>query len=214
MDVIHAHMKTLLKTARLKHFPRGQIILYEGDSVAEVFVLKKGVVKLYDIDDQGNEKILHIVKGPAIVPFAFFSGDNIPTQWFYTAMTDCDAYVIPHDALRQSMLDDAELSTYLNQWFSQEVHELLVRLSSLGKTNSRDKLEAALKFLASCHGKKRRDGWYRVDFPVSHQMLADMVGITRESSAMVMKELQDEKIVRNPKQTVLEIDFEKLIDED
>lgn len=212
MDLIQTHMKSILKSARLKHFPRGQIILYEGDSVAEVFILKQGVVKLYDIDNQGNEKILHIVKSPAVLPFAFFSGENNTTHWFYTAMTDCDAYVIPHEILRKNMLDDAELSTHLNQWFSKEVHELLVRLSSLGKTNSRDKLEAALKFLAVCHGKQKRDGWHRVSFPVSHQMLADMVGITRESSAMVMKELQDEKLVRNPKQTVLEINFEKLID--
>ena len=206
----HPLLSELLKNARIKHFPRGQILLYEGDTVPEVFILKKGVVKLHDIDAQGNEKILHVVGPPGILPLAFISGPNITTRWFYTALSDCDAYVLPEEVLRKAAVENGKLGMHLTTWFSNEVHELLERLSSLGKTNARDKLIAALRYLAVCHSKQRVNGWYRVTFPVSHQLLADMVGITRESAATVMKELQDEKIVRNPKLTLLEIDFKKL----
>lgn len=201
----------LLRTARIKQFPRGQILLYEGDTAPDVFVLRKGVVKIHDIDEQGNEKILHIVKAPGIMPLAFFSGPTLHTRWFYTALTDCEAYVIADETLREACLNNGKLAMHLTTWFSNEVHELLVRLSSLGKTNAQDKLVAALKYLAVCHGKQKVSGWDRVTFPVSHQLLADMVGITRESAATVMKELQDNKVVRNPKLTILEIDFKKLV---
>jgi CRP-like cAMP-binding protein len=97
-------------------------------------------------------------------------------------------------------------------WFSNEVHEILTRLSSLGKTTARDKLAAVLKFLAIWHSVKRSNGWWRVTFPVSHQLLADMVGITRESAAMVMKDLQSEKLACNPRQNILEINLSKLTD--
>lgn len=207
----HPLLAEILKSARVKHFPRGQILLYEGDTVAEVFILKKGEVKIHDIDANGNEKILHIVKTPGIMPLAFFSGSETTTQWFYTALTDCDAYVLPEEVLRKAATEHGKLGMHLTNWFSDEVHELLVRLSSLGKTNARDKLIAALKYLAVRHSKQRVSGWYRVVFPVSHQLLADMVGITRESAATVMKELQDEKLVRNPKLTMLEIDFKKIV---
>jgi CRP/FNR family transcriptional regulator len=96
-------------------------------------------------------------------------------------------------------------------WFSKEVHELLARLDSLGKTNVSDKLKAALKFLAIRHGKERRSGWCRVSFPVNHQLLADMIGMTRESTTTAMKELVDQKIIRNPRLTILEIDLKKLM---
>lgn len=203
-------LQKLLQSARQKHFPRGQIILYEGDIPAEVYVLKNGVVKLYDIDDQGNEKILHIVSAPVLLPFAFFSGGTDPVRWFYTAITDCDAYVLPEPKLMHAVRSDGALAVALMNAFSTDVHELLTRLSSLEKTNARGKLLAALKFLAVRLAKERRSGWWRVSFPVSHQLLADMSGITRESTAVVMKELQDEKIIRNPRITILEINKSKL----
>ncbi len=200
----------LIEKAKLKHFPKGQIILYEGDIPDHIFILKSGIIKIYDIDEQGNEKVLHVVKPPAVVPFAFFSNSSAGTRWFYGALVDCDVYVLPASRAREYMRADSELTLYLMSWFSREVHELLVRLSSLGKSSVRDKLEAALRFLAVCHSKQRPSGWYRVSFPVCHQLLADMIGVTRESTAMSMKELQDEGIIRNPRLTILEISFEKL----
>jgi len=209
-DKIPPLIESLVDNVRSKHYPKGQIILYQGDTPTEVLVLRTGVIKLYDIDDQGNEKILHLVKPHAIVPFAFFSGGDRPIQWFYTALTDCDVCVLPLDEILDRLSHDAELTGYLMNWFSLEVHELLVRLSSLGKTNSHDKLKAALRFLGTFHSIRRRSGWRRVMFPVNHQLLADMTGITRESTAMAMKDFQQDGLVRNPRQTILEIDLDKL----
>ncbi len=199
-----------IKTARIKEIPKGQIIFYEGDSPVEVFIIKEGIVKIYNIDDDGNEKILHLVSSPAVIPFTFFTGKNKPTQWFYSALTDCDLYLIPRSQLQKIEKENPEISVFLMNWFSKEVHELLARLDSLGKTHVADKLKAALKFLASRHSKERRSGWSRVVFPVNHQLLADMIGMTRESTTTAMKELADQKIIRNPKLTILEIDAKKL----
>ncbi len=205
-------LKKIVDDARVKHVPKNQILLYAGDDPADVFMLKSGVVKIHNIDDQGNEKVLHLLKPFAVMPLAFFSGKNIVTNWFYTALTDCDLQVIAVDQLRETMRRDSASAVYLLNWFSREVHELLVRLDSLGKTNVRDKLVAALSFLAVCHGVERRSGWLRIPFPVSHQLIADMIGVTRESAAMAMKEMSDNAIVRNPRMTILEIRLEKLID--
>ncbi|MEO5949792.1 MAG: helix-turn-helix domain-containing protein, partial [Candidatus Saccharimonas sp.] len=100
---------------------------------------------------------------------------------------------------------DSALGEILTNAFSRDVHELLVRLSSLGKTNARDKVMSALRFLMVVHATERRAGWWRVNFPVSHQLIADICGITRETAALTMKELQGEHVIRNPKLTVLEI---------
>jgi len=201
----------LLSKARVKHFPKSQIILYLGDTPTDVYILKSGIVKIHDVDEQGNDKILHILSKPAVMPFIFFSASNKGTNWFYTCLTDCDLYILSQTTLRRHMAGNADLTNYLLSWFSLEVHEILVRLSSLGKTNVQDKVVAALKFLAVCHGIQRRSGWRRVSFPVNHQFIADLVGITRESAAITMKELQDEGIVRNPRLTILEINFDRVV---
>lgn len=204
-------LKELVSTFRVKHIPRGQILLYQGDHPHEVYFLQSGIIKTHNIDDQGNEKILHLLKPYAVVPLVFFSGENTPTKWFYTALVDCEVSITTIDVLRKAMQDNSSVAIYLMNWFSREMHELLVRLDSLGKTHVKDKLLAALRFLAVCHGAKTKsDSWVRVPFPVNHQLLADMTGVTRESAAVVMKELTDKKMARNPKLTVLELNFEKV----
>lgn len=204
-------LDTFLDGARTKHVPGGQIILYEGDTPPEVYILKHGVVKIYDIDEQGNEKILHLVKQPALVPLAFFSGLRDPLKWFYATLIDCDLYVLSVPDLKAMTYGNPELATILTNTFSTDVHELLVRLSSLSKTNTHGKVLAALKFLMVRHATERRSGWWRVNFAVSHQLIADLCGITRESAALVMKDLQHKKIVRYPRTTILEIHRAELI---
>ena len=93
---------------------------------------------------------------------------------------------------------------------ADDVHELLVRLTSLSKTNAQDKVVAVLWFLATHHASERRAGWWRVEFAVNHQLIADMCGITRESTSLVMKDLLDKKIIRAPKLATLEINTLRL----
>lgn len=199
-----------LQNARCKHILKNQVLLYEGDVPFDVMVIKSGIVKVHDIDDQGNEKVLHLLKSPAVFPFAFFTGSDVATRWYYTALTDCEIYSMPQAELRGQFAENPELAQYLMSWFSREVHEILTRLSSLSKTLARDKIAAALKFLALWHSVERRSGWRRVTFPVSHQLLADMTGITRESATLTMKEFQEEHAIRTPRATILEINQAKL----
>ena len=70
-------LQKALGSARVKQVPGGQIVLYEGDLPQEVFILKSGIVKLHDIDDKGNEKLLHLVKSPAVIPFAFLDRKSV-----------------------------------------------------------------------------------------------------------------------------------------
>ena len=195
---------------RLKRYPKGQTIIYQGERPQEVVILAKGYIKLYDIDKEGNEKILHIVGSGALVPLVFFSGGNSEVKWFYAALTDCDVYVFALEDMARAVRDNNELMLFLVRRFSNEVHELLARLSSMGKSTARMKVVAALKFLSQHNAAPRKNGWYRVDFPVNHQLLADMTGVTRESAAVIMKELVSKGSVRNPGQAMLEICPHKL----
>ena len=88
-------------------------MLYEGDTPLEVFIVTQGVIKVYDIDEQGKEKILHLLKAPALIPFAFFSGMREPLKWFYVTLTDCDVYSVSAKEVRDMMRKDWQLAEAL-----------------------------------------------------------------------------------------------------
>lgn len=218
VDVITSgrkHIVASLKDARTKNVPSGQILIYEGDTGPDVYVLKSGVIKIYDIDEHGNEKILHLVQSPRLVPFTFFSDDETALKWFYATVTDCELWVCTTDQLKEMMKEDDQLSSTLVENFSVDTDELLVRLSSLGRTNSTEKVIAALLFLFEkfSHEPKTKTPWRPISFPVSHQLIADLCGLTRESTALAIKRLERKELLRYPKATVLELkeDFPELV---
>lgn len=204
-------LEKALQSARIKSVPAGQILMYAEDEPQDVYIIKSGIIKLYDIDDQGNEKILHLVGQPSAVPFSFFSELDKPLKWFYGTVTDCELYTISHDDLTKLISDDYRVLQLLTHTFSDSVHELLVRLSSLGKTNSHDKVVAAIEFFLSCHAVDKGKGWWSVTFPVTHQLIADLCGITRESTAIVMKELSDKGVIDCKRVSLLDINKSKLL---
>ncbi len=204
-DFTNTPLDPLLVTAKVRHYPKGQIILYEGENPTDAFVVKTGAVKIYDIDEDGNEKILHIVKAPGIFPTIFLFGAPGVTNTFYTTVCDSELYVLSRADFEARLLSDPTLAIYCIRWFAGEVSEILRRMSSLEKTSTRDKLIATLGYLTRQHADIQKGGWKRVRFPISHQLLADMIGVTRESTTMVMKDMHKEKIVRTPKLGTLDI---------
>jgi CRP/FNR family cyclic AMP-dependent transcriptional regulator len=195
----------LLAKAKVRHYPKGQIILYEGENPTDAFVVKDGAVKIYDIDEDGNEKILHVIRANGIFPIIFLFGTSRQTSTFYTTVADSELYVFSRADFEARLASDPVLVLYCLRWFADEVQEMLRRMSSLEKTSTRAKLMATLGYLSRQHTDSPKAGWKRVQFPISHQLLADMIGVTRESTTMVMKDLQKEKVVRTPKLGILDI---------
>jgi CRP-like cAMP-binding protein len=202
----------MLKEARLRIYEKGQNILYPDDVTAHLFVIKRGAVTMYDIDDQGMQKVLHIFGPPALFPMVSFSAPAATVSWFYSALTRTEVYLLPYLELKER-LENAEGTAAYNLLLRQllcEVHELVVRINSGTRTNSLGKLVAALKFLAVHHSRSQPTGWARVVFPVSHQLLADMTGLARETVTISMKQLQQYKAVRNGSGSRLEVHNERL----
>lgn len=211
MSDIPVALSHLLANARLKQVPAGQILIYPEDTFSDILIIKEGIVKVHNIDGRGNDKVLHLLKRPSVFPFAFFSGKNIhQTRWFYTTLIDCSLYCVSRHALQDLIESDNPTAVYLFNQFSEEMHEMVVRLDSLEKSNVQDKLLAALQYLIVHHAIKKERGWTQVTFPVTHQLLADIIGLTRESVAIAMKNLADRRVVRNPKTNLLEINSTKL----
>lgn len=186
------------------------MIFYAGDPPTEAIILAEGIVKVFDIDDKGQEKVLQIIKAPAILPLDCLPTPPLPIKWHYSALTDVDARVLTPAELQEHMTEDPALSTFIINWLASESHELLTRIDSMSKTDVRAKILAALRFFGIHYTGPDRRGWRRVKFPVTHQLLADITGITRESVTIQMGQLQQEKLIRS-KRPYLEIRTEKIL---
>lgn len=203
-------LRTLLNEAREKHFKRDQLLLYAEDTITEVFILTSGVVKLFDIDDKGQEKILQIIKAPAIIPLDCLFSRPHTIRWFYGALTDVDAFSFSANELHDRIKKNPDLGEYVINWLAIESHELLVRIDGMNKTSAKEKILSVLKFLAVYYSGPDKRGWREIEFPVTHQFLADIAGIARESVSIQMARLQKEKIVKG-RRSILKVNDARLL---
>ncbi len=197
----------LFADVRIRQYPRGQIIMYAGDEPLHAYMVKSGAVKIYDINDNNEEKVLHIGGPGAILPAVYLFGQAPQTATFYATLMDCELYMLPIEEFNARLLQNNDLALACVRWFAGEVREMMIRMASLQKSDTKERLLVTLWYLARLHTQPLKNSWCRVNFPVTHQLLADMIGVSRESTSIALKEFHKQRICRSPKLSKLEINL-------
>lgn len=203
-------VKKLFPDAVQRSYPAGQIIVYVGDKPSHMFFVQKGAIKNYDIDDNGSEKILSIIGELGFFSVIFgFGGDEDVTS-FYSTLDETELLLIPIDSFKERMNTDIVFTNQVFKWFVAETSLVMNRIKGLEKTEGRLKVAQALEYLIERHSSPMKGKWHSVKFPINQQLLADLVGLTRETVSMVMKDFDEQGVIRYPKQMCLEINDKKL----
>lgn len=206
-------LRPVIDKAKIREYKKGQIILYPGDEINYVYVLKKGAISLYDINDNGTTKVLYILGKNSVFPLmSALDTPGASAAWFYEALEDTELYMVAYADFRAILHNDTgELHRKLMQDFMEDVFELVTRINSLSNGTSLMKLSGTLKFLAKKHGKTvAGTNWSRVNFPVSHQLLASMTGLTRETITHSIGTIQKADAIHYTRNSRISINCKKL----
>ena len=86
-------MRTLLPllkdTATSRPYKRKSIILYQGEVPRQAYVIKRGTVKVYRIDNHGNELIINFHTEGDMMPDGWIYGQSSSTLFYYESIEDC-----------------------------------------------------------------------------------------------------------------------------
>lgn len=197
----------LIKSSSVRMYKKGQTIVYPDDKSSCIYAIKDGAVMMESINEAGERKVLYIYGVSSLFPMVSFREKAVVSSWFYTALVDTEVYVIPYEEL-VAKLKDVDGFTAYNMLLRQlliEVHELLLHISDHTKTDSTEKLTSIFLFLLEYHTKTTSNVWRLVNFPVTHQLLADITGMARETVTLTVKEFTDKKLIRYQEKGRLEL---------
>lgn len=193
-----------------RRYARGQIILYQGDKPNFLFYIKRGCVKHYDIDSDGNERILSIIGQNSFFPSIYHLTKVASVNNFYSTLNDCELYAIKQADFFNHFESDKEFSKQMARWLAGELRSMLTRQRAFERNESKHKLLETFNYLLERHSKKLKSGWYAVQFPVNQQTLAGLTGLTRETVNTTLKELEQYKVTKSVKTSKLHIDPKSL----
>jgi CRP/FNR family transcriptional regulator, cyclic AMP receptor protein len=197
-------IKKIFANSTTRKYDSGQIVVYQGDKPMHAMFIKSGCVKYYDIDENGDEKIIHILGPKSFIPlFYFFAHGQKEVDSFYSTLTETELELIPANEFIKKLKNDFEFSNMIAMYVVQ-------RIKSLTKNDARQKVIETLNYLVIKHSSSTLRGWNKVNFPLTQQTLANLTNLSRETVNSVIKDLEKEKVVRSPHQAQIEIKKSRL----
>jgi CRP-like cAMP-binding protein len=180
----------LLKQFPVKRFAPGEMVLYQGEVPAAAYVIKTGTVKEYNISDQGDEKPIAF-RGPSdILASAWVFGKSTSALFFYEAHTDCIVYSLTKEELVSLIRHDEEsLYALLNRYVTLNTAGSL-QLHALEYSRAADKILHMFFYLCQVHGRESVGDMVLIDLPLTQQDLANLLGLTRETTGIELLKLK------------------------
>ncbi len=191
-------IEKLFSDARPKDYPKNQLIHYEGDPLSNIYLIQTGYVKAYTILDSGDTRTILILGPNDVFPLSFSESldwENYQIRYFYQSLSDTKLLSLPIIDLKQHIDNDkAMMSTYMS-YLAASNQAIMNQLEVMKNKKAIDKVGLLLPYLISKAGKKVKPGVYQLQIKLSHQEIADLSGVTRETTTTLIKELEKADII-------------------
>lgn len=192
-----------LKSYPTRSYPKGSIIVYQGDSPKYTYVIKSGFAKVYTIASQGDENVIGFDGEYDIFPVATIFHENGEARYFHQAFTDCEVHLVPRTDYLAFVQNHPALMEKLFNYFVDRSVEYQTRINGLSQPKAADKILYALAHLVDRYGKVVKRSCSRMTLPLTQQDFAGFVGLTRETTGTQLKKLQRQGVLQYNRQDYL-----------
>ncbi len=203
-----ADLSFLESRARVKTFPRNSSVYFPSDAADSIFVLVEGRIRLYSITPDGKQAILALVEPGEIFGELALLGSSERDEHAQAVGTS-KVVSLPREIVETVLLRNADLSLAITKFVGLRSKRLERRLRNLLFRSNRERLVGLLCELLEQYGRRIDEGLL-IDIKLSHQDLAGLIGITRESVTLSLGELQLERMITVGRQRIVVLNAEKL----
>jgi CRP/FNR family transcriptional regulator len=187
-------------------FEPGEIIIKQDVPTSSVAYVKSGLAKIH-MKGPIREKILNIVKAPAYLCLFSNFGDNV-NHFSATAIEKTTVCFVDNITFRNFICENGDFAYQIIQDMGKgELKNFHKLINNAQKQNTGRLAEALLFFANEIYDSNS------FTLPVSRQELADLTGITRESTSRIFTNFNNEKIlnIKGRKITILNTSLLKQI---
>lgn len=178
-----------------KKFERDQVILCQDDQPETVYVIKRGYVKGYDINNQGSEQLVWFGASGDLFPNSALFTEAPTSQLFYSSFSKLEAHCVERQALATLLGENQEALMAITHKMASSMKDLVTRLNAVEKPRADEKIVHTLLFLADRFADRHKGKMRKIALPFTQQDLASLVGLTRETVAKELKRLKDERYI-------------------
>ncbi len=175
-------LSALAGLLRERRYPRGSIVLAQGDPGDSLFLIAEGQAKVAVLAEDGREVILSVL-GPGGVFGEMSLLDDEPRSAHVIAMTDAVLLQLRREDFRSRLRASPELAVALLAELSRRLRRADETIAGLALLDVNGRIATLLLDLA------REEGGLRISRKLTHATIGQMVGASRETVSRTMRSL-------------------------
>lgn len=190
------------------NYHKRDIVLQAEEKSNFVFYIKSGYVRVFRVSQQGEELTLIILKSGDFFPF-LWKIDEIPSNFYLEAITSLEVARLPQKEFTQFLESHPRVFNGLVNHLLVRFSGLLTRIEYLVFGNAYCKVASTILVCANCFGTHQGKDVV-LDLPLTHKDIANLVGITRETTCLEMKKLERKGLLYHRGRSLVVSDIERL----
>lgn len=202
-------LKKYFSQFKLLSFKKNEIILRSEDEIRDIYYVKSGYVRMFTVFEDGRELTLNIFKPGSFFPMVLVMAD-IKNYYYFQTMTSVDLYRAGRELVLDFVKKNPEVFYDLTRRISIGLMALTTNIEHLFYGSADSRIISVLFLLAARFGEKTKNGRVVINLPLTHQAIASMIGITRETATGTLNKLLKKGLVNYQKRLFVIVNIERL----
>lgn len=199
-------LKKIISDRKVKQVRKKQIVYYEGDSIAGIYLILSGRVKAIKLNEDGRELVTGMYGSEDYLGIqAMLSGDHYNET--VEAIEDTTICLIPKDIVNQLLENYTDVGQKFIKVLSSNLIEKEEQLLQLAYHSVRKRMAEILIRLAKIHNDSDEVSQIRI----SREDLASMAGMATETVSRTLSDFKDEGIIEKKGSVIQILDQSKLL---
>jgi len=171
-------------------FKRNEVIFHEEDTNEYMYIILSGKVKVIQTSEEGKEIILALHKSKDFFgEMTLIDGKTAPAT--VIAIENSIIAIISKKDFYSLIESYGKILLNILQIFCERIRNSYSRIQILSFNNASQRIKTLLVMLSNMYGRKTEEGT-TIDMKLTHQNIADMTGITRETVTRILNKWQKE----------------------
>ncbi len=176
---------------KIKLFRKNEIILHEEDTNEYMYTILSGSVKVIQTTEDGRETIIAMHKtGDFFGEMSLIDGRTMPAT--VLALEDTQTAIISKNAFTDLVSEQHKVLENLLIILCTRLRDSWNTIQMLNFNNAAQRMKMLFAILSGEYGEKTNEG-ITLNIKLTHQNIANMAGITRETVTRVIDRWQKDK---------------------
>lgn len=185
-------------------FTKEEVIYYEGDYSNYIYLINKGTIKCYNIDEKGKELVTALHKDDDLFGYSSFA-KNIPHKETATTLTDTKLIRVSFIEFKKILSNNHKIVLELIELLTDNLSEVKEQLLQMAYSTVNKKTAATILKFAEKINRKPEDA-----IKISRSDLASVAGISPETFIRTLALFKKDGIIKAEGRNIKIVDIEKL----